>query len=88
MFTSYEYDVKSEFKDVYRWWKKKDHITVYGAEKSWKLEVRKRSYSNRTTIHDGWVQIRGDLQLKANDVCKFEVVDGDMRMFRVVVYRS
>ncbi|KAK1374665.1 hypothetical protein POM88_030858 [Heracleum sosnowskyi] len=81
-------DVKSKFSHFRDVWKKKDYITVYDGSRSWEFEIRKRRESKRTTIHQGWIQFRGDLQLNVGDVCKFESIDEDLWKFRVKILRS
>lgn len=69
-------------------WGKNDYIIAYKDNRSWRLEIRKRSDWKRTTIHDGWIDFRKDLELQEGDICLFECPIDSLRHFNVRVIRS
>ncbi|KAK1399862.1 hypothetical protein POM88_009725 [Heracleum sosnowskyi] len=48
----YGVDISTEYKDLCDMWDRIDYINVYSGDSSWRLQVRKRSDWNRTTIND------------------------------------
>ncbi|WOG90789.1 hypothetical protein DCAR_0310034 [Daucus carota subsp. sativus] len=85
----YGVDISTDYSIVTAFWKKRDYINVYLGEKAWKLQVRYRgANSNRTTIHDGWIQFRDGLGLQLGDVVVFECADPFRTHFAVRVLRN
>lgn len=81
-------DVRGEFEGLRCLWKPRDQIVVYKDNQSWVLEVRKRPDSRRTTIHDGWLKFRDDLELTVGDKCIFKWQDDCCQKFIVDVFRA
>lgn len=80
--------ISSEFRDSTISWRKNDYIVAYSGNRSWKLQVKKSSDWTRTTIHDGWIEFRNDLDLKVGDLCVFECPAFSNRHFQVRVIRN
>lgn len=81
-------DISTEYEDVAAFWKKRDYITVYSEDRAWKLQVRSRGgKSRRTTIHDGWIRFRDDLELVEGDVVVLECASNSLYHFAVRVIK-
>ncbi|KAK1375385.1 hypothetical protein POM88_031578 [Heracleum sosnowskyi] len=81
-------DVSVDFRDVRDWWNKLDYITAYIGNRCWTLQVRKRANWKRTTIHDGWIEFRNDLDLAVGDVCAFHWRNDTVHNFDVCVLKA
>lgn len=81
-------DISVKFKKVFQAWNKNDYITAYAETRCWKLQTRKRRDSKRTTIHNGWLQFRDDLQLAVGDLCMFEWKNDTVRNFNVRIVKK
>lgn len=67
---------------------KTDYITAYNDNSCGRLEIRKRSDWKCTTIHDGCVYFRKDLELQVGDICLFECSIDSFRHFNVREIKS
>ncbi|KAK1394047.1 Glycosyltransferase [Heracleum sosnowskyi] len=84
----YGVDISVKFKNVFQAWNKSDYITAYVETRCWKLQIRKRPNRKRTTIHNGWLQFRDDLQLAVDDLCMFEWKNDTVRNFNVRIVKK
>lgn len=53
----------------------------------WKLQICHRSDRKRTTINDGWLIFRTDLQIEEGDICVFEWMNESIRNFKVRIVK-
>ncbi|KAK1364110.1 TF-B3 domain-containing protein [Heracleum sosnowskyi] len=81
----YGVDISTEYMSLCSMWGRNDYIVAYNGSCSWKLQVKRRNLWKRTTIHDGWIDFRNDLDLKAGDVCVFESPAFSINHFTVSV---
>ncbi|WOH06079.1 hypothetical protein DCAR_0625502 [Daucus carota subsp. sativus] len=85
----YGVDISTDYIAITVCWRKKDYISIYSGEKGWKLQVRNRGgKSNRTTIHEGWIQFRDDLGLHLGDVVVLECARNSRHHFSLQVVRN
>ncbi|WOH00956.1 hypothetical protein DCAR_0520333 [Daucus carota subsp. sativus] len=85
----YGVDISTDYIAITGLWKKKDYISIYSEEKGWKLQVGNRGgKSNRTTIHDGWIQFRDDLGLHLGDVVVLKCARNSIQHFALQVLRN
>lgn len=81
-------DIPVEFRHVCHMWKKTDYITAFVGRRCWKLQIRHRRDWKRTTINDGWITFRNDLQLVEGDTCVFQWMNYGIRTFNVRIVKS
>ncbi|XP_063942320.1 uncharacterized protein LOC135150084 [Daucus carota subsp. sativus] len=81
-------DISAEYRTLTDWWGKREEISIFRGRRCWELEIRKRADNKRTTIHDGWIQMRDDLQLEVGDTCWFKWKDESYHRFTVVVEKA
>ncbi|WOG82393.1 hypothetical protein DCAR_0101557 [Daucus carota subsp. sativus] len=86
--TDDEITVSVDFSRLTNQWKNKDKISVYKGHLSWVLEIKKRRRENRTTIHDGWIDLRDSLHLTIGDKCYFRWINESYHQFRVEIVKG
>ncbi|XP_017242986.1 uncharacterized protein LOC108215138 isoform X4 [Daucus carota subsp. sativus] len=70
---SYGVDVSTVHNSITAFWKKTDYINLHSGERSWKVQVKCRGVKNRrSTINNGWIQLREDLGLVEGDIVVLE----------------
>lgn len=69
-------------------WDHRDHITVFKDDQCWELEIRKMGDCKRITIHDGWIELRNNLDLQIGNKCMFKWKDESIHKYTIEVERS
>ncbi|XP_017257239.1 uncharacterized protein LOC135148051 isoform X1 [Daucus carota subsp. sativus] len=76
------------FKKLCSMWDTIQSIYVYSGNGSWKLDICRRDDYYRSTIEDGWQQLRDGLALEVGDICIFECPVDSLDRFNVRVVKK
>ena len=81
-------DIPTKYRVVTDKFGQEDYIRVFHGEEFWMLQIRKRIDLKRTTIHDGWLQFKSDMNLAVGDTCVFHKLVGEENFFKVEIIKS